>query len=97
MHLNPAAYAAHVFGGYNRLAVALGVVRWMPHKWAHRPKIQGGTGFVPCRYQPRLLEIAKERSLDLRAEDLVYGREVADADVARVRATHQPTPLPVPA
>ena len=59
MHLNPAEFASYVFGGYNRLAVALGVQRWMVHKWAKRPRSQGGTGFVPCRYQARLLELAR--------------------------------------
>jgi len=95
MHLNPAEFASHVFGGYNRLAVALGVQRWMVHKWAKRPRSQGGTGFVPCRYQAQLLLIARERGLDLKAEDLVYGRDVADGVVCTAAALAAPSPLPV--
>jgi len=74
MHMTPACYAIHVFGGVTQLAKAIGKDASRVSRWQRdRAKADGG---IPPDAQRRILEIAKERNLDIKAEDLILGREV---------------------
>lgn len=67
----PADKAINAFGGVRALARALernpsSVVRW------RKPKDEGGSaGAVPSALQGRILSMARERGLNLTAEDLI--------------------------
>lgn len=69
--MSPAEKVIEAFGGVRVLARLLGrnpssVVRW------RQPKAEGGTGgVVPSALQGRVLVLARERGLDITAEDLI--------------------------
>ena len=82
MHLSPVAYTVKVFGGTCALARAIGVERWVVAKWKQPAGVwRYGEGDLPsgdvCR---NILRAAKERGLDLTADDLINGREVPDQE-----------------
>lgn len=77
-HLSPAQYVIEAFGGAAPLARELGypdgtrVWRWQ------QPKAEGGQdGQIPDLCHRRILDLARERGLDITPEDLIAGREVA--------------------
>lgn len=70
-HTSPVELAIGMFGGVRKLARALdrdpaAVSRWQK------------SGIVPTSVQRRLLELARERGIDITAHDIVFGREVND-------------------
>lgn len=84
MHLAPAHYAAHVFGGVCALARVLGKSPGRVSNWLRPRSVRGQGGrIVSDDIKVRLLDLAKEQGLDLTAEDLIRGREVHTAKVAR--------------
>jgi hypothetical protein len=73
----PAHYAAHVFGGVCSLARILGKSPGRVSYWLKPRKVGGADGRIPSDdIKVRLLDLAKERGIDLSAEDLLRGREV---------------------
>ena len=75
MHLDPAAYVVHVFGGVRATARALGKTPPTISRWQH-PRREHLKGLVPSKYHREILEKAKALDLDISAHDLVHGREV---------------------
>jgi hypothetical protein len=80
MHLNPVAYSVKVFGGTCKLARAIGVARWTVSKWKQPAGVwRYGEGDLPStEVQRKILQAAKDQNLDLTAEDLINGREIAE-------------------
>ncbi len=79
MHLTPCAYAVRIFGGFGEVGRILGQSRSAVHDFiARRTKI-GTAGDIPPHHARRLLEVARERGVDLTERDLIYGRDLPDA------------------
>jgi hypothetical protein len=78
MHLNPAQYVVHCFGGVRKAGIALGRTASAISKWNKSDKNFGCGGRIPSRMQEVILEVARIKKLDITAQDLVLGREVAD-------------------
>ena len=70
MHLSPAEYVIHVFGGVRATARALGKCPSNVSKWQKR-------GYVPSKNIAKIMKVATEMKLDLEPRDLVYGRDLA--------------------
>lgn len=74
MNTTPASLVIEVFGGVRKAARALGVMPSTVCRW-RLPREKGGTGgTVPSSAARKILRLAKERGLDLTAEDLLVGR-----------------------
>jgi hypothetical protein len=66
--LQPAQAVIQKFGGPSAVAELLGIHRTRVSNW-QRPQSSGGTGgLIPAKHQQRLLDAARERGLDLKAE-----------------------------
>lgn len=70
--LNPAEYIIRVFKGVRATGRAVGRAPGNVSKWRK-------SGRIPSAVQEKILEVAKEKKLDIRPGDLVAGREVAKA------------------
>lgn len=82
MHLTPVQVAISVFGTPAKLSRAMGVPSSAPFRWMARRQSRGEPGDIPVPQIRRILEVAQEKGLQLTPHDLLYGREVADADSA---------------
>ncbi len=80
MRLPPAHYAVRLFGSYYRLARAISVNPGTVARWTRPKDVANGTaGDIPTiRWCRKVLDAARERGLDLTADDLINGREVID-------------------
>jgi hypothetical protein len=78
MHLTPAEYVVEIFGGVRKAGVALGRTASSISKWKKSDKNGGCGGRVPSRMQEVVLQVARIKKLDITAEDLINGRDVAD-------------------
>lgn len=72
--LSPAEYVIYIFGGVRATARAVGRTPPVVSKWAK----EKGKGRVPVQVQPEILRVARERNLDITAEDLILGRVVEE-------------------
>jgi hypothetical protein len=76
VNVTPAEYVIRLFGGVSALARDLEVQRSTIWRW-RVPRDKGGSeGQIPRNKQGRLLEMSRARGLDLKAEDLIRGRDV---------------------
>jgi len=66
-HQTPVDICIKTFGGVRKLAKAMGIDPAAVSRWKKR-------GTVPAYIQKKLLTIAKERQLEISAEDLIFGR-----------------------
>ena len=78
MHLTPAEYVVHVFGGVRKAGRALGRSGGAVSNWNKSQKNGGCGGLIPTRMQSIVLQIAKIQGLDITTEDLISGREVSE-------------------
>lgn len=80
--ITPAEYVIYVFNGVRATARAVGRSPSTVSKW-QKPKDQKGhDGYVPSNVQRKILEVARERGLDITAKDLIFGRKlVRDAKI----------------
>lgn len=69
MQLSPTEYVIYRFGGVRATARALEMGPSSVSKWKKKKHI-------PASKIPRILEKAKELQLDIRANDLIYGRDI---------------------
>lgn len=84
MHMAPAHYAAHVFGGVCSLARVLGRSPGRVCYWLKSRDVGGSDGRIPSdEIKLRLLDLAKARGLDLTADDLLRGREVETVRIGK--------------
>jgi len=74
--LTPAEYVIHVFGGVRATALAIGRNASSVCKWTKSKAKHGLDGKIPSSLQKTVLEVAKKRKLDIKAQDLIYGRRV---------------------
>jgi len=80
--MTPAEYVVFVFGGGIRrgaiitTASILGRSRQSICEWFDPKLKRGGRGLIPANMQVLILQIAKERGLDITANDLILGRKV---------------------
>lgn len=77
--MEPASGIIKKFGGEAAIASITGTAYTAPYRWqASRDK--GGTdGLIPQRYHQLLLDQARARNIDLRAEDFLPVRRDAPA------------------
>ncbi len=76
VHLNPAGYVIHHFGGVRRLAAALRVDPSLPSNWQRRRDKRGNAGLIPQAHHKRILELAAERGLPIEERHLVHGGKI---------------------
>lgn len=81
MHLNPAEYVIHKFGGIRSLARVIGrspasVCKWQSGDFESR-------GLIPSRAQRIILEKAKRLQVDVTPKDLIEGRSVRMGEILR--------------
>lgn len=69
MHMTPAQYVIYVFKGVRATARAVGRTPSSVSKWQKAR--------IPSAAHRRILDIAKEKDLDIQPQDLIYGRTVA--------------------
>ena len=74
--MSPAEYVIYVFGGVRKTARAIGRSPTTVSKWPKPNNKKGSDGRVPGTAQAIVLEIAKKMKLDIKPEDLLYGRKV---------------------
>lgn len=72
MLLTPAEYVIHVFKGVRATARAISRAPGSVSKWRKN-------GEVPSAAARRILEVARERNLDITPSDLAYGRLIKKA------------------
>ena len=81
--MEPAQTVVGRFGGPTALAELLGIHRTRVSNW-QRARASGGTGgTIPQRYHRQLLDYARERNIELKAEDflpVVEGDTTAPSD-----------------
>ena len=75
-YLTPAEYVIFVFQGTRALGRAIGRRHQSIALWYDPKNERGSMGLIPTQMQKTILAVAKERGLDVTAEDLIYGREV---------------------
>jgi hypothetical protein len=76
MKMTPAQYVIHKFGGVRQLARLLKKSPSAVSRWPKPSSINGRDGRIPYTEQKRILQIARERGIDVTAEDILLGREV---------------------
>lgn len=78
--MEPASSIVSKFGGPSKLATILNVHRTRVSNWT-RPKEAGGSGGrIPQAHHRTILSIARERELDIAAEDLLPREKEAPAE-----------------
>lgn len=75
MRLTPVDCAVRAFGGVRPLATAIRQYPGSVCQWRTRQTKRRAAGDLPTVVQRRVLEVARERGLQLSAEDLILGRE----------------------
>lgn len=76
-HLNPAQCVLKIFGGVRPAARAIGRSPSSISAWSRKRKTRGMKGSVPRKAQLRILALAKSMRLDVTANDLTLGRDMA--------------------
>lgn len=76
MHMNPAQYVVHVFGGVRKTAKEIGRSPSSVSKWNKPCARKGCGGMLPRLAQEAVLHVAKIKKLDITPDDLMYGRDV---------------------
>ena len=75
---DPAATIIATLGGLSVVAKAAGVSVVTAQRWRF-PVSNGGTGgFIPRKHHPRLIELAKERGIDLSVAAFVDASQLPD-------------------
>ncbi len=72
-HLSPVVYCTHIFGGTSAFARALRVPRDAIWRWT-RSRLN--MGLIPARHHRNILTLAKSQGLDVKPEDVIYGRDI---------------------
>ena len=76
MHLRPADYVIHIFGGVRATARALGRSPSSVSRWQTYTNRDGVVGAIPSALQALILDRAEELDLDISAVDLIQGRKI---------------------
>lgn len=81
VYLSPAKLVILLFGGVRPLARLLDKAQSSVSKWQNTDD-----GGVPRKCHLKLLQIAKERGVELTPDDLVFGRTLFKNEVAKKRS-----------
>lgn len=81
MHLSPAEYVIHVFGGVRATARALGKYPSTISKWQNYKDKEGQIGQIPTSAQKLILEKARELGLQISADELIYGKSMRKQEI----------------
>lgn len=76
VHLNPANYVIHVFGGVRPAARALGRDPSAVSRWSSRYFQGQQSGTIPTSAREIILNYAKQNGLPITSKDLDFGRKV---------------------
>lgn len=83
-YLTPAEIAIKLFGGARPLSRSICHNDEVAFRWK-RIKSENGNGCggqIPVKYIKRILEVARERGIDLTPNDLVMGRTIEEVEEA---------------
>lgn len=72
--LSPAEYVIKTFGGVRATARAIGRDKSSVSVWRASKDKKGTGGLIPHKAQALILKVAREKNLDITAEDLIVGR-----------------------
>lgn len=75
-HLTPSQYVIRIFGGVRKLSKAIGRTPASVSKWGKSRSEKGCGGNIPTNAQIIILEIARQRKLDINPQDLVIGKNI---------------------
>jgi hypothetical protein len=96
MHLSPAKYVVLLFGSISATARALGRDRTAVSKWLIDTDHRGTGGKIPQPLHEAVLFTARQMGFDLTPQDLIYGREMSEREIASLigeEAESEPQPL----
>jgi hypothetical protein len=71
---SPADIVIERFGGVRPLARLLELNHSSVARWPAPKTKRGSGGLVPSQYHRRLLDLARERGIELSASELIFGR-----------------------
>lgn len=70
--LNPAAALLMKLGGPQAVAAGTGIAPSLVHRWMYPKGEHGGTGgFIPQARIPTIQEFARDRGIDISADDFI--------------------------
>lgn len=76
MKLNPVEYLIKVFGGVRPASRAIGRSPSAISKWQTYENKDGSRGLIPSGLHKKILAEAKDKGLDITADDLINGRNI---------------------
>jgi len=78
MHLCPAEYIIHAFGGVRKTARAIGRTPSAISKWRKYKDRNGKIGGIPRCTHDKILAVARKTGIDITTEDLINGRNTKE-------------------
>jgi hypothetical protein len=75
--MEPAKHIIYALGGPSEVSRITGAHRTRVSNWMRRKEDGGTGGLIPFRYAPALLAAAKERAVELSADDFLPQPETA--------------------
>lgn len=83
-HLSPVEFCIIRFNTITEFAKAIGVPKYVVCKWQIGTKAGNcrisSKGMIPTKHLPKVLNVAQERGLDIKARDLILGRTVSERE-----------------
>ena len=85
MHLTPAEYVIHQFGGVRKAARAIGRAPSSVSKWQKHEGPYTEPGAIPTHIHKKILLTAAKLNIDIKPEDLILGRSLKKIELVRGR------------
>lgn len=86
MHLSPAEYVIHQFGGVRKTARAIGRAPSSVSKWQNHKGPYTSPGDIPQSVHRKILTAAEKLKIDIKPEDLILGRSLKKSELISVKA-----------
>lgn len=90
MHYTPAAWVIQKFGGPFALAKAIGRPPSTVLRWRKRWRGCDECGRIPSDSMATILILARQRRLDIKAQDLILGRDSDEQPMVPLQRTPRP-------
>lgn len=93
MHLSPVEYVIKILaqGKVVKAAKIIGCDRSTLYRWRGPSGKRGCNGEIPGKMHKKIIEIARERGLDLTAEDILFGRSTCPSNEVKKIEMAAPT------